>query len=52
LVEATKLVAQARETQDLRVRADSCQSASERLETIIDRHPGSDVAVKTATARP
>ncbi len=45
-VEATKLVAQARETQDLRVRADSYQSALERLETIIDRHPGSDVAVK------
>ena len=45
-VEATKLVAQARETQDVRMRADSYQNALERLETIIDRYPGSDVAVK------
>lgn len=45
-VEATKLVAQARKTKDPRRRADSYQNALERLETIIDRYPGSDVAVK------
>ncbi len=50
-VEATKLVAQARETQDVRVRADSYQNALERLETIIDRYPGSDVAVKMAAGQ-
>ena len=45
-VEATKLVEHARTTQDVQNRADSYRGALERLETIIDRYPGSDVAVK------
>ncbi len=50
-VEATKLVEHARTTQDVQNRADSYMGALERLETIIDRYPGSDVAVKMATGQ-
>ena len=50
-VEATKLVEQARATQDLHRRAQSYQDALERLETIVGRYPGSDVAVQMATGQ-
>jgi hypothetical protein len=50
-VEATKLVEQARTTQDVHRRAESYQEALERLETIVERYPGSDVAVQMATGQ-
>ena len=50
-VEVTKLVEQARTTQDLHKRAQSYQDALERLETIIEHYPGSDVAVQMATGQ-
>ena len=45
-VEATKLVELARTTQNLRGRAESYREALERLESIVERYPGSDVAVQ------
>jgi hypothetical protein len=50
-VEATKLVDQARTTQDLHRQAESYQEALERLETIVERYPGSDVAVQMAAGQ-
>lgn len=50
-VEATKLIEQARTTQDLRGRAESYREALERLEIIVERYPGSDVAVQMAAGQ-
>jgi hypothetical protein len=50
-VEVTKLVEQARTTQDLHKRAQSYGDALERLESIIERYPGSNVAVQMATGQ-
>ncbi len=50
-VEAMKLVEQARTTQDVQRRAESYQEALKRLEAIVERHPGSDVAVKMAAGQ-
>ena len=50
-VEATKLVEQARAAQDLHGRAEAYRKALERLETIVERYPGSDVAVRMAAGQ-
>lgn len=50
-VEAAKLVEQARTTEDVHRRAQVYQDALARLETIVERYPGSDVAVQMATGQ-
>jgi hypothetical protein len=50
-VEATKLIAQGQATEDLGERADAYQRALERLELIVERYPGGDVAVKMAAGQ-